>query len=86
MAEKNDIISFIEVKTQKNGGLSSVFLGEDRVDWRKQKKLIKTAKEWLTQNKISPESRWQIDIVAIRVNPGRDVAGIRHFKNVVSDF
>ena len=80
IAKINDTISFIEVKTllaQEN------FLPEDKVDFQKQRKIIKTAQSWLMERKISFESPWQVDIIAVNLNPDTKKAKIRFLKNVV---
>jgi putative endonuclease len=80
IAKINGTISFIEVKTlllQKN------FLPEDKVDFQKQRKIIKTAQSWLMERKISFESPWQVDIIAVNLDPDTKKAKIRFLKNVV---
>ena len=85
IAKKSGAIIFIEVKTssQKNGEQLSPFLPEDRVDFSKQRKLIKAAESWLMKNKIPLDSRWQIDIIAIIIDFNNKKAKVRHLKNVV---
>jgi putative endonuclease len=81
IAKKDKIISFVEVKTlSKDKG----FEPEDEVDFKKQKKLIKLAEIWLNKNKIALDTKWQIDVIAIKVNLETKKARIRHFENVVS--
>jgi putative endonuclease len=63
VAEKNDRMIFVEVKTRK-----SSFLAEPRltISMKKQKMLIATADIYLKLNKISKES--QFDIVTVIVD------------------
>ena len=82
IADKDKTISFIEVKTLSSK--DSVFSPEDRVDFQKQRKLIKLAQNWLEEKKISLESKWQIDVISIKVDLDSKKAKIRHFKNVIS--
>lgn len=81
IAKKNNVISFIEVKTlSKDKG----FEPEDEVDFKKQKKLIKLAEIWLNKNKIPLDTKWQIDVIGIKVDLETKKARIRHFENAVS--
>jgi len=81
--KNDDEIHFVEVKTL-NFNKNKDFLPEDKVNFRKQKQIVKIAQGWLTENKISLESKWQIDIVAIRVNLETQKAKVRFLENVVS--
>ena len=80
IAKKDKIISFIEVKTAEMGW---DFYPEEKVDYKKQKKLVKLAQSWLIENKIPLDSFWQIDVIGILVDRIIKKAKIRHFKNVV---
>lgn len=90
IVEKDEIISFIEVKTlrqtqdrQKTFVKNKGFLPEDKVNFQKQKQLTKMAQDWLSENKIPLESKWQIDVISIKVDFKSEKAKIRHFKNAV---
>ncbi|UZE93341.1 MAG: YraN family protein [Candidatus Nealsonbacteria bacterium] len=80
IAKKDGVISFIEVKTLQNKGLSRIFSPEDKVNFLKRKRLRKTAEYWLTKNKIPLDSKWQINIIAITINLLEKEAKIRYFK------
>jgi len=94
VAKKKDIIIFVEVKTlrfvspwpESSRRLSQddSFNPEDKVDFLKQRKIIKTAESWLVKNKIFLETKWQIDILAVGVDLNKRRARIRHFKNAVA--
>lgn len=81
--KKDDTIHFVEVKTlrQFRGG---GFLPEDKVDFFKQQKIIKTAQSWLMKNKIPFNSKWQIDIISITIDADSQKAKIRHLENAVA--
>ena len=82
IARKDNVISFIEVKTlQQVQG--EPFRPEDKVNWLKQKKLIKTAQFWLMAKKVPLDKKWQIDVVAIKIDSDNNLAKIQHFKNAV---
>lgn len=83
IAKKDGIISFVEVKTLKFSSLSGrvPFLPEDKVDFSKQRKLMKTAESWLMKKRVPLNSKWQIDIISIIIES--DKAKISHFVNAV---
>lgn len=82
IAKKNRTISFIEVKTLQDQTSLKGFSPEMKVNFQKQKKIIKTAENWLRKKKIPLNIRWQIDIISIKVNLNSKKAKINHFKNV----
>jgi putative endonuclease len=84
IAKKDDIISFIEVKTLTSGGQTSRISPEEKVDYSKQKKLIKMAENWLMEKKVALDSPWQIDVVSIRIDSDSKKAKIQHFQNAIS--
>ena len=79
--KKNDIISFIEVKTLTRN--LQIISPEEKVDFGKQRKLVKTAESWLMKKKIPLNSKWQIDVIAIELNLNKK-AKINHFENAIS--
>jgi len=85
IAKKSDTIIFVEVKTLAKNieEWSSTILPEDKVNFSKQRKLIKTAESWLMKNKTSLNSQWQIDVIAIKIDLSNKKAKIRHLKNAV---
>ena len=80
IAQKNGIISFIEVKTLRNP--AEVISPEEKVNFSKQRKLRKTAESWLMGKRIPLNSKWQIDVISIRIEKGK--AKINHFENAIS--
>jgi len=84
VAEKEGIISFIEVKTSSFFLEGAGFFPEQRVDFQKQKQLIKLAKSWLLERRRSLDCRWQIDIISVRIDQSSKKTKIRHLKNVVN--
>jgi putative endonuclease len=87
IAKKGGIISFVEVKSltvsQKSGGPTSSFFPESKVDFGKQRKIIRSAQSWLMENKIPLDCRWQIDVVAVMIDKEGGKAKIRHLQNAV---
>jgi len=84
VAEKKEIISFIEVKTSSFFSEGADFFPEQRVDFQKQKQLIKLAKAWLLERRRSLDCRWQIDVVSVKIDQSSKKTKIRHLKNVVN--
>jgi len=99
VAKKSDIISFIEVKTLTDRGRASIISPEEKVDFGKQRKLVKTAESWLMKKKIPLNSKWQIDVIAIKIDSNtraiakgeeEDLSSspkkveISHFENAIS--
>lgn len=82
VVKKNDTISFIEVKTLRSNP-GEPFSPEEKVDFIKQRKLVKTAESWLMKKKIPLNSKWQIDVIAIELNLNKK-AKINHFENAIS--
>lgn len=80
VARKDGVISFLEVKTLRDP--ASLIAPEAKVNYQKKKKITKTAESWLVKQKISLDSKWQIDVISIIIDLNSKKAKIRHFKNV----
>jgi len=80
VAKKDDTICFIEVKALRD----SEFLPEEKVDFKKKRRLVKTAESWLMKKKIALDTKWQIDIVSVKIDSRLKKAKISHFENAVS--
>lgn len=83
VARKADTMIFFEVKTLRQVQ-GKQFLPEDKVNFLKQKKIKKAAESFLLEKKISLDTKWQIDIISIRINSILKKAKIRHLQNTVS--
>lgn len=79
IAQKNGIISFIEVKSVRAS--DSLIRLEEKVNFGKQRKLIKTAESWLMKRKIPLDTKWQIDVITIEIKNKK--AKISHFENAI---
>jgi len=91
VAKKSDIISFVEVKLLRNPAM--LISPEEKVDFWKQRKLVKTAESWLMKKKIPLNSKWQIDVIGIKILEGEPSSAkategkkveISHFENAIS--
>jgi putative endonuclease len=81
VAKKDDIVCFVEVKTLKNSKIE--IFPEEKINFSKKRKLIFTAENWLIENKIPLDSKWQIDVISIQIK--EDKIEISHFENAISD-
>jgi len=82
VSKKNGVICFVEVKTLTGENL--IISPQEKVNFQKQRQLVKISQLWLIKNKIPLDSKWQIDIVAIILDPETKKAEIQHFENAVS--
>ena len=80
IAKKGDVISFVEVKTLTS---DKSFAPEAKVDFTKQRKIVRSAQSWLMRNRIPMDSPWQVDVVAITIDSQTQKATIRHLENAV---
>lgn len=82
IASKKDLITFFEIKTilTKEG-----FFAEDKISTTKKKQLLKLAQIYLAQKKIPPNTPFQIDILAVEIDPLFQKAKIKHFENAIED-
>lgn len=71
---------FVEVKTLRS---DSHLDPEENVTKHKQKKTIRAAHLYLLEKKVSADVDWQIDVVAIKLNPVTKMAKINHYENAV---
>lgn len=77
VAEKNDFLLFVEVKTRTS---HSYFYPEDSVTRRKQMHLLQAAEQFLSSQNGKFVS-WQFDVIAIDFDEQKKVH-IEHFENV----
>ena len=83
VVQKLDIISFVEVKTlEERGEPFSDISPEEKFNSTKKRKIMKMAENWLIEKKIPLDSKWQIDVVSIKINLEDKKAKICYFPNV----
>ena len=78
ICKKSHIIIFIEVKTL----LGDSSQPEEKVNFKKQRQIIKLAQKYLLEKKFNPEIKWQIDVIAIKIDIDSKKAKIKHFENI----
>jgi len=85
VAKKGRDISFIEVKTRETADKDSPYNPEDNITFFKQKQLVKLSKIYLAKNNLL-DFPWQIDIIAIEINPFTRKEKLRHIEQAIEDF
>ncbi|OGZ74896.1 MAG: hypothetical protein A3A12_03555 [Candidatus Staskawiczbacteria bacterium RIFCSPLOWO2_01_FULL_43_17b] len=61
------------------------FFPEERVDYKKQRKLRNMAQIWLQKNNYPQDIPYQIDVIGILVNEATRNAKLHYFPNAVQD-
>ena len=84
VVKKSDIISFVEVKAlaEDSGEPFSAISPEEKFTLAKKRKIVRMAESWLIEKKIPLDSKWQIDVISIKINSEDKKAKILHFQNV----
>ena len=73
---------FVEVRTRRSDAYGGP---EESITPGKARRLTLTAQDFLARRQTaSEEPEWRIDLVAIRLGPGRRVLSVRHLENVVA--
>ncbi len=80
VAKKEGILVFVEVKANRK--IIAGFEPELRANSAKIVKVVRAARTYLAEKKYSPLQEWQIDVISIGLDEPRDMAKIRHFKNI----
>ena len=83
VAKKQNIIFFVEVKALQQTQ-NRVFSPENKVNSVKIRRILRTAEYWLIKNKIPLDSKWQLDIVAITIEPHAKTAKVAHLENIAN--
>ncbi len=76
IAEKKNIICFVEVKTRKEGGM---FSPADAVDYHKQENVRGSAAAYM--NKYSLKNKMRFDIIEVFMSDNNEVKSINHIEN-----
>ena len=76
IAFKDNIISFVEVKTRTEGAM---YDPADAVDFKKQENIRSTASSYI--NKYNIEYSYRYDIVEVIVDKNSKIKSINHIKN-----
>ncbi len=86
IAKKGEDLHFIEVKTRENIG--DTYTPEDNITYFKKRQLIKLSKIYLINNPPANgfDIPWQIDVIAVEMNPMTRKAKVRYVEQAVEDF
>ena len=85
VAKKEETIYFVEVKTllkPLSARFAESFSPEQKVNFKKRRKIAKAAEFWLIKNNIPLDSSWQIDLISIILDLQNKKAKIKHFQNI----
>jgi len=80
IAEKDDFLVFIEVRTRTSNSYGTP---EESVTAQKKGRLIALAEAYIEDRDDLPSS-WRIDVVAIELGPKRKVARLEIIENAIS--
>jgi len=80
VATKEGIVIFVEVKANTYDSIA--FDPALRAGNEKLHKVVRTAQLYLDSKKFSSEQNWQIDLVTVIIEKGKETAKITHFKNI----
>ena len=90
ISEKDNIIHFIEVKSVSRETLptnvnneTEGYRPEDHVHPWKLKRIYRTIQTYLLDKKVSGETEWQIDIIAVFLDTKTRKAKVRVTKNII---
>ncbi len=75
IAQKKDMISFVEVKTRSNTDYGTA---AEAVTYQKQQKLIRTAKAYIVENGL--DTGITFDVIEV-YHEGRKVVSVHHIEN-----
>jgi putative endonuclease len=75
IAEKDDIVAFVEVKARSGADFGDPV---EAVNWRKRRELTRSAHVWISRHGRSTD-HYRFDVIGVLVGP--DGARIRHVEN-----
>ena len=88
IVEKDDVVRFVEVKTVKRPkdlplNIDMGITPEQRVNYKKQRKLRSLAQIWLNQSKEFLNAEFQIDIISVILDLESRKAKVLYFQNAI---
>jgi len=91
VAQNNNIIHFIEVKTQSYTSKKTLHKGLTGDNWRPEEQvhhfklhqIEKALESWLAEHDW--EGEWQIDVVSVRLVHDEQYAVVDHIENIVAE-
>ena len=82
VAEKDKILRFIEVKTVVSCATDK-YRPEENVHYQKLKRLSRVIQTYLLDKKVSYETEWQIDVLAVFLDLENKKAKFRWTENII---
>jgi len=82
IGKKGSVLTFFEVKTSDISQTRD-YLPEQRVNYKKARKLRKTCEIYLLEKKYPIDQEWQIDILSVVLDKDIGKAKVNHFENAV---
>ena len=90
IAEKDDILHFVEVKTVSRENVRDIsretldnYRPEENVHPWKLKRLSRAIQSYLLENRVEADKSWQLDIVAVFLDLKNKEAKVRFTENVI---
>ena len=82
VAQKDGVIHFLEVKAEKVPSLGVLHMKqtpnpEENVHYYKRQRLARVIQTWLMENRVSHETIWQVDVMAVFLDFNKKAAKIR---------
>ena len=82
IAEKNNKLIFIEVKTRDAKHETNYPIGYS-INEKKRRNLKRICQIYLADKRISPSKNWQVDAIFVLVNFKDDSHSIQHLENIL---
>lgn len=83
VATKNKVLHFVEVKTVSCVTKFNEYLPEENIHYFKKQRLARAINTYLAERKVSHETEFEVDVVAVFCNPDTGESEIRMTENVV---
>lgn len=83
VAEKNKIIHFVEVKTVSCEPDFDDYIPEENINYSKKKKFARTINKYLEDKRVSYETEFQVDAIALFFNPQTWESKVRFLENII---
>lgn len=83
IAKKGDILHFIEVKTVSHETTEEEARPEENIHFWKCRRLGRAIQTYLSENKVSCETEWQVDVMAVFLDFRTRRARIRMTENII---
>ena len=87
VADKNDILHFIEVKTVSRETVpeeeGDAYSPEDNIHPWKRQRLARTIETYLLERRIGEDRDWQVDSLAVYLNKEGKVLKVDHLEDII---